>query len=98
MSIIRKLITAGGTETELIGPHSLQDIRALIGTDTLDVVSLRHMGNPLHIMLVDDNGHGRYSPINNKATRLYHANCITGTTHQIAGDVVIAPASDYAGF
>jgi hypothetical protein len=35
-------------------------------------------------------------PINELATELYLANCIPGTTHRIAGDVVIAPDSDFA--
>jgi len=36
-------------------------------------------------------------PVNAEATRLYHEVCIPGTTHQIVGDVVIVPDSDYAG-
>ena len=34
--------------------------------------------------------------INEQATALYHANCIPGTTHQIAGDVAVVPDSDFA--
>lgn len=36
-------------------------------------------------------------PINEKATELYLANCRPGTTHRIAGDVVICPDSDFGG-
>jgi hypothetical protein len=34
-------------------------------------------------------------PVNPKATALYHANCVAGTTHQIVGDVVITPDDDF---
>ncbi|MBP6018763.1 MAG: hypothetical protein KA735_04675 [Burkholderiaceae bacterium] len=97
MTITRKLIRANGTEEELIGPHALDDVMQMIGANTLDTVALRHMGQPLHVMLVDDNGAINDSPINAKATELYHANCIPGTTRPIHGDVVIVPDGDYAG-
>ena len=35
-------------------------------------------------------------PVNAEATRLYHAVCVPGTTHEIVGDVVIVPDSDFA--
>ena len=35
-------------------------------------------------------------PVNTEATRLYHQNCIPGTTHQIVGDVLVVPDQDYA--
>jgi hypothetical protein len=34
-------------------------------------------------------------PVNELATALYHANCVPGTTHQIVGDVYVAPDSDW---
>jgi len=37
-------------------------------------------------------------PVNVKATALYHASCIPGTTHQIVGDVVVVPDGDFAGY
>ena len=54
--MIRKLIKTDGTEQDLIGPTSIQDIQTLIGADCLDTVIMRHMGPPLHVMLIDDNG------------------------------------------
>lgn len=96
MTITRKLIRADGTEEDLIGPHALDDVRQMIGASTLDTVALRHLGQPLHVMLIDVNGYLRDLPVNSKATELYHANCIPGTTHQIRGDVVIVPDGDYA--
>lgn len=35
-------------------------------------------------------------PVNANATALYHLNCQPGTTHQIVGDVVIAPDADFS--
>ena len=96
MTLTRKLIRADGTEFHLEGPHAMDDILTMIGADTLDVVRLRHMGNPVHTMLVDDDGHLKDLPINQKATTLYHANCKPGTTWPIRGDVVIVPDSDFA--
>lgn len=94
----RKLIRTDGTEVELTGPHALDDICQMIGADTLDIVALRHLGHPLHVMLVDDLGIRKELPINSKATDLYWANCIPGTTHQIRGNVVIVPDGDYGRF
>lgn len=96
MTITRKLIKADGTETELIGPHALQDVQKMIGADTLDIVLLRHMGKPAHVMIVDDTGMIDGRPVNVKATALYHANCRPGTIYPIHGDVVVVPDHDYA--
>lgn len=35
-------------------------------------------------------------PLNVEATRLYHLNCKPGTTHEIVGDVIVMPDSDFA--
>lgn len=96
MSITRKLIRVDGTETELVGPHAMNDLLQLIGAETFDTVAMRHMGAPLHIMLVDDEGFLKGLPVNVKATELYHANCKPGATHQINGDVVVVPDGDFA--
>lgn len=95
MTITRKLIRTDGTEQIIDGRLSLDAISKLIGADTIDTVSLRHMGHPLHVMIVDDNGHPDDLPLNAKATALYHANCIPGTTHHIVGDVAIVPDHDF---
>jgi len=101
-----RIIRADGTETLLDKSPSMDDIRKLIGAESLDTVNLHHLGYPLQVMVVDDHAyevetiqHGpahfemrptkARKPINRKATALYHANCRPGTTHQIAGDVVI---------
>lgn len=96
MNLIRKLIRTDGTEEELIGPHAIADICQMIGADTLDTVILRHLGDPRHVMIVDDTGMIDGRPINAKATELYRTNCRPGTTFGIHGDVVVVPDSDYA--
>lgn len=91
MKPIRKLIRADGAETELHGPHAIQDVCQMIGADALDTVSL---SDRVHVMLVDDQGVLKNLPVNPAATRLYQA--ARGIPHQIRGDVVIVPDSDYA--
>lgn len=93
--MMRSLIKADGTQQELIGPHAIGDVRAMIGADTLDTVMLRHLGSPLRVMLVDDAGHKKKLPVNVEATKLYHANCVPGTVHAIRGDVVVLPDDDF---
>lgn len=95
-TVVRKLIRADGTTVDLARGKSLRELAALIGADTCDTVLLRHMGEPLHVMLVDDVGHMKNLPINALATELYLANCRPGTTHEIRGDVVVVPDFDFA--
>lgn len=93
---MRKLIRTDGSETDLPQPVTNAQVRSLISAQALDTVMLRHLGWPQHVMLVDDLGHDRGLPVNEKATQLYAANCRPGTTHQIRGDVVVAPDGDFA--
>lgn len=94
-NVMRYLLRADGTRVDLVGPIGFLDARKMIGAETCDVVSLRHLGHPLHVMLLDDLGHVRGLPVNVEATKLYHANCRPGTTHQIVGDVLVVPDGDY---
>jgi hypothetical protein len=80
-----KLILADGAETILDKKPSFDHIRSLIGCDTLDIVTLRRDA----LMYVDDTGMIDGKPVNEKATKRYHARCKPGTTHQIHGHVVI---------
>jgi hypothetical protein len=57
MDLIRRLIRTDGTMEDLAAGLSIEAVRELIGADTLDVVNLRHMGTPLHVMIVDDHGY-----------------------------------------
>ena len=108
---MRRLIRTDGTSASFERPISMRRVHELLRVDTLDVVVLRHMGYPLHVMLVDDNGwesepveHDGWTelrairprgPINAEATRLYRDHCKPGTTHQIVGDVFICPDNDF---
>lgn len=92
---MRRLIRADGTHMDLPGPVSMEAIAQLIGAHSLDTVQLRHLGHPVHMMVVDDLGIPKALPINAEATALYHANCKPGTTQPIRGDVVVVPDSDY---
>lgn len=93
----RRVIRADGTETVLDRPVSIPGICRLIDAAMLDTVRLRHLGAPAWVMLVDDTGMIDGRPVNEKATALYHANCRPGTAHQIHGDVVVVPDSDFGG-
>lgn len=106
------LIRCNGSSEPLPGPVSIDEVCRLIGAATLDSVALFNLGDPLHVMLVDDAGYetqvvqvpeGVYlrpvrarKPVNAEATVLYRANCAPGTTHAIVGDVVVAPDEDFA--
>lgn len=54
---MRKLIRADGTTDDLPRALTADAICRLIGAETLDFVSLRHLGEPLHVMAVDDSGY-----------------------------------------
>lgn len=93
---MRRLICADGTTRDLDGKHSMEMLRQLIKADSIDTVQLRHMGRPVHVMLVDDTGAIDGKPVNREATDLYWKNCRPGTTHPICGDVVVVPDHDFA--
>ena len=71
---MRELIRVDGTELELPVRQTFEQIYRLIGCETVDVIPLRHMGSPVHVMLVDDNGAitNPPAPINRTVTDLYH--------------------------
>jgi len=55
MTVIRRLIRTDGTTVDLQRGLSWETIHELIGAESIDVVALHHLGDPLHVMLVDDN-------------------------------------------
>jgi hypothetical protein len=110
-TLFRYVLRVDGTREVIEGPHPIQWLLQKMGADTCDTVNLRNaLGQ---VMLVDDNGwetelvqEGAFftlkpirarKPINVEATKLYHSVCRPGTTHQIVGDVVVVPDSDFAG-
>jgi hypothetical protein len=91
-----RIIRADGTETLIDEKPRLDAIRRSIGAETLCTVILtRHRWEAEIIMLVDDTGANDGRPVNAKATKLYHAVCVPGTTWQICGDVALAFDSDF---
>ena len=110
--LTRRLIRTDGTVQDFEHPLTHSQIAELIGATVTDTVTLRHMGEPLHVMVVDDLGYDTEAitdgnatllvpmsakkPVNAAATRLYHLNCVPGTTHQIVGDVFVVPDEDFA--
>lgn len=54
---IRKLFRTDGTSMDLPAGMSVSELNALIGAETADTVCLRHLGEPLHVMVVDDAGY-----------------------------------------
>lgn len=74
---------------ELTEENWIREVDRLIDCSTTDHVILSKKGRRSTIMFVDDNGLQKDLPVNPKATKLYHAVCVPGTTHQIVGDVVV---------
>jgi hypothetical protein len=89
---MRKIIRVNGSEQILDGPKTINALRRMIKADALDIVL---MADRKHVMLVDDLGHKKCLPTNDKATELYWQRCKPGTTHKIKGDVIIVPDLDF---
>ena len=53
---MRYLLKTDGTEVHFDEPKTLLEICELIGAEVTDTVLMRHLGTPLHVMVVDDNG------------------------------------------
>jgi hypothetical protein len=51
-----RIIRTDGTEEPLERPISNREAAQRIGAASLDSVALRHLGDPLQVMLVDDGG------------------------------------------
>lgn len=92
---MRKIIRVDGTEEDLQAPITIAQALQHIKAEGIDTVQLRHLGRPLHVMLVDDTGLIDGKPVNEKASQLYWANCRPGTTHPICGDVVVVLDLDF---
>lgn len=95
MARVRIIKTSGedeSTDVPLRGNALLQWIHKMIGASCVDTVTLEDGV----VMLVDDTGAVDGRPDNPKATKLYHAVCVAGTTHRICGDVAICLDSEFA--
>jgi hypothetical protein len=86
---MKLLLRTDGTHIDLGADEvPIAQVQVMLNATALDTVSLRQFV-PMHLMLVDDNGHARGLPLNRVATALYLHNCRPGCTHVIVGDVVI---------
>lgn len=95
--IQRRVIRADGSVIPLPKPLAIESIRQMIGADVLHVVSLRHLGEPLQVMLVDDNGIARGLPVNEQASAIYADSCRkTGVVPKIYGDACVTSDSDFS--
>jgi hypothetical protein len=108
---MRRLLRVDGSHVDFDQPIPVKDFDRLLGCNMTDHVTLRHIGDELHVMFVDDAGYETEpvqhewgvelkctkarKPVNVEATKHYHANCVPGTTHQIVGHALIVPESDY---
>jgi hypothetical protein len=54
---MRKLIRTDGSSLQLPAGLPMKYLMALIGASTGSLVRLHHLGEPLHVMLVDDMGY-----------------------------------------
>lgn len=74
-------------------PHSIDEIKALIGADVIDSRMLHDSGE--HVMIFDDVFIDKQLPLNVGATVIYHAAGYS-MAQQICGDVVLVPDADFA--
>lgn len=95
MNTIRMVLRATGEKVNCSEPMSIERIRTILQAEALDTVRL---ADRVHVMPVDDSGYDKDLPVNAAATELYLQRCIPGTTHQIRGDVVVVPDSDFGAF
>lgn len=89
----RRIILTDGTEISIEGKQTISMLSVMIGASGIDTVMLP---DRIHVMLVDDRGHHKNLPVNEKATAIYLQRCHPGTTHQIRGEVAIVPDEDFA--
>lgn len=97
-AVIGKLIGA-----ECLGTVNLKDGRVMINDDlayeTRDEERPAKQGEFYGIregaLVIEKVCVRPLKPFNDKATKMYHAVCIPGTTHQIAGDVAIVWDRDF---
>lgn len=92
---VRRLLRADGTTLDFEVPKSMDEIRALIGTDC-DLTDSVMLFDRKHVMILDDRGHHKELPVNEAATNLYLSRCAPGTRWVIRGNVVIVPDADFA--
>lgn len=90
----RTIIRTSGAVEEIAGadPLTYAEVADLIGATMLDVVNLRDG----RMLFIDESGHPKGLPDNPHGTGLYWSVCRPGTTHRVAGDVVVLSVDQFA--
>ena len=81
------VLQADGTEREVPGRVSAEELRKIVG-GYLDLTTCLYQGKPC-MMVVNDDGHPLGLPYNRRATELYLTACRPGTDYHIVGDVAV---------
>lgn len=104
------IIRTDGTEEWRTDKPTSDVVHAAIGAELFDTVLLDKKAMTVMLVDDEgydtepvDHGNGvielkcvrARKPVNERATRLYHAVCLPGTTHQIVGDVAIVNDNDF---
>lgn len=106
---MRRLIQPNGNFADLDKPLTWDQMKSKVCGDPTSLVEIvrifrwpEGIDGPKepHILLCDEEGatnwHPGYPlPVNEEATKYYHANCMKGTTWPIRGTAYICPFNDY---
>lgn len=87
---IAKAINAKLLDEVSVGRAVHNDVKMFVNDRGYDAIEIEK--SPGHTDLVPI--HAKFA-VNVEATKLYHAICKPGTTHQIVGDVVLAHDNDF---
>jgi hypothetical protein len=89
--MMRKLLRTNGTVEDFAAPVPMAGIKALLGTTSLHVISLK---DGIHVMIIDDWGATKGLPVNQAATAHYWEKCGGPVDWFMRGDAFICPDSD----
>ena len=81
---VKQAINARGLDFVRIGKADWSDLVMAVDDFGWETEGIDHGNGHLELKPVR-----ALKPVNKKATKLYHAICVPGTTHQIVGDVAI---------
>lgn len=68
---LRILLRADGTQQIISHAVTMEEVQRLIGAESVDTVTMRHLGEPTHVMLVDDLGY-EYEVIDHGGGHIEH--------------------------
>lgn len=81
------VLSVDGTERSIPGQVSMEELRKIVG-GWVGITTCIYQDKRL-MMVVNDDGHPLGLPYNRKATELYLAACVHGTSQAIVGDVAV---------